>query len=467
VRNTADNAGLLLSEEILRGYALFEEHEIMRYLSDSRLQKRSGQMIIFVTLSLFVLFSVMGLAVDLGYSYYVKVSAQQAADSAAAAAIKYADTNGSTCGTNITCNSSYTCPRDLGTIDSAFKAGCAYAKQNGYATGVSLIANNNTPPYASGVSASLWIQANVAQTVTHPFLFWAGFQSGSVETQATSAITKVPNSDCIYVLDTSNKSGALSVTGAAILTAQSCGVYVNSSSSSGIYVSGSSQLLTSQSSVVGGYNCSWTICNPTPTTGAAPVADPLSGLTAPTVSGTCTHTNYQLDHVGVATISPDGVYCGGINVIGAAHLTLHSTGQPFILKDGGFTTGNSAIVDADGPVTIFLTAPTSGKSAPVSIGGASVVTLSASSSGTYQGILFYQDGAHPGTTASSVGNSAVLTATGTWYMPNGVLTMSGAIATGKMALVVKDLTVANSATFQQDTTGAYTGLATKSVSLIQ
>lgn len=44
----------------------------MRYPSDSRLQKRSGQMIIFVTLSLFVLFSVMRLAVDLGYSYYVK-----------------------------------------------------------------------------------------------------------------------------------------------------------------------------------------------------------------------------------------------------------------------------------------------------------------------------------------------------------------------------------------------------------
>jgi len=34
-------------------------------------------------------------------------------------------------------------------------------------------------------------------------------------------------------------------------------------------------------------------------------------------------------------------------------------------------------------------------------------------------------------------------------------------------MVVKDLTVANSATFQQDLTGAFTGLATKSVSLIQ
>jgi len=447
----------------------------MKYPSDSfpsgraRPDRRSGQIIIFATLTLFLLFSVMGLAVDLGYSYYVKISAQNAADAAAASAINYANIHGTTCGTDITCNSAYTCPSDVGTVDSAFKAGCAYAKSNGYTDGVTLIANNNTPTYAPGVHTSLWIQANVAQSVTHPFLYWAGFHSGSVETQATSAIATLPNSSCIYVLDSSSTSGALTVSGAALLTAMSCGIYVNSSNATALVDTNvSARIVASQISVVGGVSCPVNTCNPTPTTGAAVVTDPLANkLTAPAVSGTCTHTNYQLDHVATATISPDGVYCGGISAIGSSHLTLHSTGQPFILKDGGFSTGNSAIVDADGPVTIFLTAPTSGKSAPVVLGGASQVTLSAPSSGSYQGILFYQDPAHPGTTASSVGNSAVLTATGTWYMPKSVVSMSGAISTGKMALVVKDLTVANSATFQQDLTGSFTGLATKSVSLIQ
>jgi Flp pilus assembly protein TadG len=435
----------------------------------ARADRRSGQIIIFATLSLFLLFSVMGLAVDLGYSYYVKVSAQNAADAAAAAAIKYADSHGSTCVTNIACNSAYTCPSDIGTVDSAFKAGCAYANSNGYTHGVTLIANNNTPTYAPGVSASLWIQANVAQSVTHPFLYWAGFHSGTVETASTSAITTAPNSSCIYVLDSGNTSGALTVSGSALLKALGCGVYVNSSSSTAIVDTNiSAKITASQISVAGGVSCPVNTCNPTPITGAAVVSDPLAGkLTAPAVSGTCAHTSYQLSHSDAATISPDGVYCGGISAGGASHLTLHSTGQPFILKDGGFSAGNSAVIDADGPVTIFLTAPTSGMSAPVVLSGSSRVTLSAPSSGSYQGILFYQDPAHPGATASSVGNSATLTATGTWYMPKAVVSMSGAIATGKMALVVKDLSVANSATFQQDLSGSFTGLATKSVSLIQ
>jgi Flp pilus assembly protein TadG len=463
---------LLLSEEILRGYTDFKHHGIMEYPSDqapagrARLDRRSGQMIIFTTLTLFLLFSVMGLAVDLGYSYYVKISAQNAADAAAAGAMGYANIHGTTCGTNITCGAAYNCPADVGTVDNALKAGCAYAKSNGYTDGVTLIANNTTPTYAPGVNTSLWIQANVAQTVTHPFLYWAGFRSGSVESQATSGMTTAPNSSCIYVLDSSNKAGALSVTGAAILTATDCGVYVNSSSSTAINVTGSAQLITSQSSVVGNYSCSWsTVCNPAPTTGAAVVTDPLANrITAPSVPATCTHTNYQASHVDVATLSADGVYCGGISAIGSAHVTLNA--GTYILKNGGFSTGNSAIIDANGPVTIFMTAP-GGTNAAVVISGASRVTLSAPTSGSYKGILFYQDPDHPGTTTSSVGNSASLTATGTWYMPKGVVSMSGAISTGKMALVVKDLTVANSATFQQDLTGAYTGLAQPTPTLIQ
>jgi hypothetical protein len=445
-----------------------------RQFSDSRTtarrgDRRSGQIIIFVTLSLFFLFSVMGLAVDLGYSYYVKIAAQAAADAAATAAVTYANLHGSACGTDITCNSSYECPNPVGTINSAFQAGCIYAQSNGYSNGgsqtVRLIANNNAPPYASGVDTSLWIQANVSQTVTHPFLFWAGFRSGSVESQATAAITTTPSSSCIYVLDSSNKYGALSVTGAAILTAQGCGVYVNSSNSTAVSVTGSARLITSQTSIVGGYNCTWsTICNPTPTTGAPVVTDPLQGMTAPSVPNTCTHNNYSLTNSNIATISADGVYCGGINVIGAAHLTLNE--GTYILKDGGFRTGNSAIVDANGPVTIFMTAP-NGNNAAVVLSGASRVTLSAPHSGATRGMLFYQDPDHPGTTASSIGNSAVLNATGTFYMSKTALTLSGAVGTGKMAIVVKDLTVANSATFEQDLTGEFTGLTVPSATLIQ
>lgn len=436
-----------------------------------RADRRAGQIIIFVTLSLFFLFSVMGLAVDLGYSYYTKVAAQSAADAAATAAATYASNNGYACTTNIDCSGPYTCPNTLGAINTAFKAGCAYAQSNGFTGGgsqtVTMSANSTASPFVTGVSTALWIQANVAQTVPHLFLYWSGFHSGSVATQSISAITVTPNSSCIYVLDSGNTAGALTVSGAAVLTAQSCGIYVNSSNAAAINVMGSARIIASQISVVGRASCTVAaVCNPVPTTGSSTVTDPLSGMTPPAV-GACGPNNYALGSSNAATIQPSstaGVYCGGISVTGAAHLTLH-TGT-YILKDGGFSVGNSGIVTADGPVTIYMQGSAT-KPANLALTGASAVTLSAPSSGAYQGILFYQDPSLPGNAASSVGNSAALTATGTMYFPKTALTLSGAVGTGQMAVVVKDLTVANSATFQQDLTGASTGLALKSATLIQ
>ncbi|HVW08148.1 MAG TPA: hypothetical protein VHC90_06175 [Bryobacteraceae bacterium] len=49
-------------------------------------------------------------------------------------------------------------------------------------------------------------------------------------------------------------------------------------------------------------------------------------------------------------------------------------------------------------------------------------------------------------------------------MSKTALSLPGAVSTSKIALVVKDLSVANSATFQQDLTGTWTDLAQKSVS---
>src|SRR3954467_1423767 len=43
------------------------------YAAGYRRDRRSGQLIILMTTSLFLLFSVMGLAIDLGYSYTIKI----------------------------------------------------------------------------------------------------------------------------------------------------------------------------------------------------------------------------------------------------------------------------------------------------------------------------------------------------------------------------------------------------------
>src|SRR5574341_1392451 len=52
--------------------------------------RRSGQVLIMVTLVLLAMCGLMGLVVDLGWSHYVRKSEQAAADAAALAAVKEA-----------------------------------------------------------------------------------------------------------------------------------------------------------------------------------------------------------------------------------------------------------------------------------------------------------------------------------------------------------------------------------------
>src|SRR5277367_4449026 len=99
---------------------------------------RRGQALVLATLSLFMLFGIMGLAVDLGWSYYRKQVAQTAADSAALAAAVTAEnssgTNIITCGSyNVVCQATATaCPTVTGTPANNIQSGCVYAKANGF-----------------------------------------------------------------------------------------------------------------------------------------------------------------------------------------------------------------------------------------------------------------------------------------------------------------------------------------------
>jgi hypothetical protein len=432
-------------------------------------------MLIFVCLSLSVLFAAIGLSVDLGYAYMIKVNAQTAADSAAQAAARYASQNGITCGAGgLTCNSTYTCANPPVTPPvTALEAGCLYAKANGFLnTGnqtVSLIANNTTPPNEAGnTSPALWVQARVTQTANNSFLYLAGFHSGSVASQAVAGVSVIPPIACIYVLSLT-AAQALSVTGSSSITGSGCGIYVNSSnSSSAIYDTGSSSVDTTGGGkiymVSGGFadvTGSSTI-SPTPTI-APPAADPFINLPAPTVPTTCDQTNYSIGNANTATLSP-GTYCGGITVGGAAVVTLNP--GMYILNGGGFNNSNGGTVNGSG-VTFFLTGQHGRTAAGMSLQGNSYTNVSAPSSGTYQGVLFYQDRSITYAAGNAEGNSAHLDATGTLYFPTTSLSLAGDVTENKIALIVNTLAISGSSTYDQDATGTYTGLATRNSGLIQ
>ncbi len=93
---------------------------------------QSEQALVLTSFSLLFLFATIGLAVDLGWAYYLKLRVQTAADAAATAAAVYANTNGDVCGVgSVSCGTTYTC---VGTTPptTSLEAGCLYATHPGW-----------------------------------------------------------------------------------------------------------------------------------------------------------------------------------------------------------------------------------------------------------------------------------------------------------------------------------------------
>ncbi len=192
-----------------------------------RRKSSSGQAIVMVSLALFAMFGLMGLAVDLGWSFFVQKQAQAAADGAALAAVQEAvarlgaagnPLSGFTCSNALTgsgagqidCETSgVVCGNSLGTISATVAAasnlnnGCKYAAANSFnpsstspfqavaliAGAYDTVAKTGGPPTAPGVvQISYWVIAKTYQTVPQLFSAISGNMVGTVSAVATAAI---------------------------------------------------------------------------------------------------------------------------------------------------------------------------------------------------------------------------------------------------------------------------------------
>ena len=433
---------------------------------------RSGQAGLFAVLSLTLLFGALGLAVDVGWAYYTRQSAQAAADAAALAAAAYASASGQpACGTGgVVCNSTATAcnnpPTTPATTD--LQAGCLYARSNGFVNNgttqfVSLSANTTAPPGISGNTPSYWVQANVTAKPSTLFGSFGGIKQFTINASATAAVAYYSAGACIYVLNPS-ASGAFSASGSASVRA-TCGIFVNSSSSTAFTESGSARVVATQILINGGYSLSGSATvSPTPTTSAGSQADPLAGLVMPTFANSCDHTGYSLSGSGSALLYP-GTYCNGITISGSATATFGS--GLYIVNGGGINiSGSGSISGTD--LTFFNTGQYGYTIGSVNLSGSSTVNFTAPSSGTYQGMLFLQDRNLSYSSGNNINGSSSSVLTGTLYFPTTTVTYSGSSTTGSYtAMIAKNIIIAGSADLKNDPTGTYTGLATTVRGLIQ
>jgi hypothetical protein len=373
--------------------------------------------------SLVVLLSFLGLGIDVGYEEYVKTRMQTAADAAAVGGAQELRASGSA------------------NLVTAAKGDAAANGFTDGSKGVAITVNN--PPatgYSTGNSSA--VEVLISQNVPTFFMELIGITSGKVQARAVALLGS--GTSCFYALDPS-ASGAFSVSG-GVTVQVNCGIMVDSSSATAVSVTNGSKLtatyidVTGKDTVSGGSSIS-----PAPVTGVTPSSDPLSYLAKPSV-GACTYTNESVGNGATTTLSP-GTYCAGISIGGGSHVTFNA--GTYILKGGGLALNNGSTITGSG-VTFFNTAVAGYSYGPIALAGGTTVTLSAPTTGSLAGILFFQDSSVGAATASSVSNGASAILNGTLYFPTTALTFSGGSSSAYTIIVADTVNFSNGATLNNN-----------------
>jgi hypothetical protein len=362
----------------------------------------------------------VGLAIDTGQLFDGRRTAQEAADAAAFAGAVVLYQNG--------------------TNAQAITAANADAALNGFSSSATKTITVHAPPVSGDhIGEQGYVEVVITSDIKTALVPQeAGFTNVTV--RAVAGTTEIENPYAIMAISQTGNN-QFTASGGSTLSAVGGGVLVNSSASGAAATTGGGIVVAAGEDidVVGGYSGSgWT---PAPTTGANVQADPLSGYPKPTVAGLPTQSCCS------ATINP-GIYPDGISLSSGQTVTMNP--GVYIIEKGGLSLSAGASLTGDG-VMIFNTVAnypgTSGPCGAVSFAGASTWDLSAPTSGTYQGMLIFQDPSC-NTTLNISGQGGGVSATGTIYAPTALTSLSGSSSfTINSKIVAKSVGVSGGATF--------------------
>ena len=431
------------------------------------LKGEGGQVLVMTALSMTVLVGFLALAIDVGMLFRAKRNMQIAADAAAiAGALDYKY------------NSS---------VSSAQAAGEAAATANGLtATGTCPISDptktyvciNIPPVYGANAGVSGFVEALVTQPNRTIFMPMVSHSSNSVVAVGARAVAgSTTSSACIWTLAKSGKD--ISLTGSGSIIAKKCGIYDDSNASDALTLTGSGSVSAKSIGIAGSYSVTGSgSLNPNPpTTGIAPAADPLSTLSAPTITGgTCTgtlaecnpsnsgtgnlvvspgnYTSISNSGTGTVTLSPGNyVITGNVTnnasgslILGAGNYSIggnfSSTASSSITLGAGlYTVGGNLNLTGSGSLTgVGVSFYTQGSTTVVGSGN---MDLTAPTSGPDNGILFFQSRTDSQTMAITGSGGDVIQ--GIVYAPDASLTLTGSGSlVSSMDIIVDSLTIAGS-----------------------
>jgi Flp pilus assembly protein TadG len=433
-----------------------------------RALRQRGQTAIMLTLSVPLMFGLLGFVVDVGWAYWREEACKTAASAAAEAAARQAELAAafsstyyiSTQATTANCAAS---PSTTSPIDN-LTTGCLYAMANGFTNSgkqkVMYTAGTSGSPVA-GSNPNYWVRYTVTEQIPSLFTAVFGVKNVVVSARATSGVFNGAHGACVYALN-QTAAKAINLNGTTDVHA-GCGIYDNSNNADALDCSGSANLNAGTSTIIvtGGTNCAGSQVTPTPSTNQPRTTDPFLYTPTPTIPPghvkACDSNG--LSSNSTVTMPSDGYYVicnGGIQM--NSNGTLNLPAGIYYLKGGGMTLQNGTLQGTG--VTIYMTNPDTGGTAAsgVKINGNMSVDLTAPSSGTYHGLVIFQDRSI--TVSSTFNGGAGMGFQGTIYMAGSQINYSGGSSTDITALVGDTVVFTGTSYFGTDNQGAVTGIGT-------
>jgi hypothetical protein len=375
-------------------------------------KNEAGQALVFAAVGLVVLMGFAGLGIDMGMLRYQKRLQQTAADSAAVAGANNLGKGGVTTGAK---NAS---------------------GGNGFTDGTNnvTVTINNPPTSGPHSGDGNYVEALVTAVQPTYFMKILGFNSQTLTARAvaTNVSGASTGGGCLYTLGPPAKGIGVVAAGSAVLNATKCGIADN-----GDYDPTGGALTVNAGTFGVAGTCSGSGCgkgavtcaqtpNSCPTYGTPAVADPLASLTPPSqpgasascpAKGACDVTTPSN---ATTTLQP-GTY--NSITIGKNSTVILNSGIYYFNGSGGVQfNGDGSVTSGAGGVMFYF----NGTATINAVGGGNKtddVNLSPLSSGTYAGILFYQD---PSDTSNPTlgGNDGSIFG-GIAYFPSADLTYFG------------------------------------------
>lgn len=284
----------------------------------------------------------------------------------------------------------------------------------------------NAPTAGSQTGNPRAVRVVLAAPRTTPFMSFFGLATPSVYAEATAAVVYT-GKFCMVSLEEGTATG-IKFWGNTTVNL-GCGVATNSKGNAGIAAGGSSFITASPIAAVGGVPASASYQTGTKLLPYSPKqANPYARLPVPEVPANC---QPKLDVKADYTVpaNADNVYC--FKGIDATKGTLTLQPGTYYIDGGSFAAGANGNIVGNG-VTIILTSSTAATDpssvATLNLNGGAKLDLTAPSSGTYGGVIMYQDprakSGADGNTPTINGNSASKFEGG-FYFPKAYLTFNG------------------------------------------